>query len=188
MTSRAKYKGLEIFISVSTLLFIALTIKPDILGCGFENQGLLFAGLFATPLLVWVYDRIKKWDGDRAYSFLADKFERTSIKELRNGHYVELNAGLHEQIELAQNGRKFEGTIKYPEGIVNVTLEIDAENKYLGKGIYKYKDKLDFGFYEILIDSETQDDIYIKYKNRISSNPADSEKVEGIEIWTRKKS
>ncbi|MBS1489450.1 MAG: hypothetical protein JSS93_02880 [Bacteroidetes bacterium] len=187
MTSRNKYKGLAIFILASTLIFITLTIKPDLFGCRFENQGLLFAGLFATPLLVWVYDRIKKWDGDREYSFLADRFERTLIKELKNGQYVDLNDGLREQIELIQKGRKFEGAIKYPEGVVTVTLEIDAENKYLGKGIYKYKDKLDFGFYEILIDRETEDTIYIKYKNRISSNPADSEKVEGIEIWTRKK-
>jgi len=104
MKSRTKYSRLGIFILVSTLLFIALAIKPNIFGCQFENQGLLFSGLLATPLLVWVYDTIKKWDGDREYSFLADKFERTSIKELKNGQYVDLNAGLQEQIDLTQTG------------------------------------------------------------------------------------
>jgi hypothetical protein len=43
----------------------------------------------------------------------------------------------------------------------------------------------DLGVYDLIVDPEFKNKIFVKYNNKISSNLPDSEKVEGIEIWER---
>jgi hypothetical protein len=167
-------------------------IFPDLLPSLSQNQNLtsFIISVLGSFFTVWVYELIATADKNKRYEYLVNEsrtFKRTSISELdEKGNYVHKDIGIGEKITLTQNGKTFEGQITYHPGMrARVTLELDAENVHVGKGIYKYINRNDLGVYDLIVEPELKNKIFIKYTNKISSNLPDSEKVEGIEIWER---
>ena len=85
-----------------------------------------------------------------------------------------------------QGEGEYNGTATYKDGKVEITINLEKANPKIGKGIYQYNDKTDLGTYEIQVDRNDINKIYVSYSNVISSNSAFSGLARGYEIWEKK--
>ena len=154
----------------------------------------IFIGLVASffaILLIEIVNAIYDW---KKISKLKGTYERIKItnisgqKQPDGGIYNDLteeyNANaVNSKIDLKYKGEgEYFGTAFYEKGEVEFTINLNKLNPQIGAGTYQYSNRVepDLGIYDIQIDKNNTNRIYVKYLNVIPSGNAS-----GYEIWER---
>lgn len=181
---------------INILAFFTLGLILPIL-CIHENNDLknVFIGLFASFLTVLLIEIVKATYNRTMLSKLKGLYKRIKITYVSDqvhphgGVYNDLTEkynglGVKSEINLKYNGDgEYIGTAFYEGGEVEFTINLNKLNPQTGTGIYQYKNKTepDLGIYDIQIDKNGSNRIYVKYSNVIPSGNA-----KGYEIWEKK--
>lgn len=172
-----------------TILFAVIIFQPCVkLSDSVEN---VFIGMFTSSFVVLIIELINLLHDRANLSKLEGNYTRTTITNWNsklNIHEDISDQHPNKDINLKYKGEgEYEGTVTYGQDEVNITINLDKVNSKLGKGIYQYIHKIDLGIYEIRIDRNDANRIYISYRNVISSNPEVSGLARGYEIWKKNK-
>ena len=159
----------------------------------------LLLGIIASFLTIIILEVL-----DFIYDFLEFAFLRGNYKRIKieNGldnrddntdrKYKDMTVDydkVNPIIKLKYKGNgQYRGDLDYKEGHANFTINLNKENKHLGKGIYFYlfkhddykKYMPDQGKYEIVVEKSMPIRIYVYFNNLIPSRLA-----YGYEIWEK---
>jgi ABC-type transport system involved in multi-copper enzyme maturation permease subunit len=170
----------------SIIVILGICVNND-----WKNVFIGFLASFLTVLLIEIINVIYNC---RMLSKLKGTYKRIKItnvsgqKQPDGGVYDDLTERYNTQkvnseIRLKYNGEgEYIGTASYEEGEVEFTINLNRSNPKTGTGIYQYINKTepDLGIYDIQVDKNCNDRIYVKYSNVIPSGNA-----QGYEIWEK---
>jgi hypothetical protein len=173
-----------------TASFVVIIFQPCVKLSDEWNN--VVTGLFTSSAVVLMIESISLLHVWVNLSKLKGNYNRTRITEWSSdlGKHVDIiDQCSSNDIVLEYKGEgEYKGTATYQQGEVDITINLDKANPNVGNGIYQYKDKniTDLGTYEIQIDRNDANKIYINYSNVISSDSAVSGLARGYEIWEKK--
>jgi hypothetical protein len=176
------------------LVFTTLSIIAILCMCESDVLKNIFIGLFASFLTVLLIEIVNKIYDHMTLSKLDGAYKRIKItnvsdqKQPNGGVYEDLTERyitrkVKPEINLEYKGEgEYIGTAFYEEGEVEFTINLNKLNPKTGTGIFQYRNKTepDLGIYDIQVDNNSKDRIYIKYSNVIPSG-----NVGGYEIWEK---
>jgi hypothetical protein len=156
-----------------------------------EDWKNVLIGFFTSSLVVLMIELVNWIYGKNKLSKLTGKYSRVKITQedlsITSGisykdmteEYKDVNIS----INLKYRGEgEYTGSAYYKGGKVKFIINLDKANPNIGKGVYQYikSEHPDFGTYDIKIDSDDSNVIYVSYSNIIPSGRA-----RGYEIWER---